>query len=43
MFSASFGEPLRLPGIDQGVAQINRLRRNQTAARIPRGTARARQ
>lgn len=33
-FPASPGDPLRLSDIDQGVAQINRLRRNQAAVQI---------
>ncbi|MCA8380669.1 ShlB/FhaC/HecB family hemolysin secretion/activation protein [Burkholderia cenocepacia] len=33
-FPVSPGDPLRLPDIDQGVAQINRLRRNQAAVQI---------
>uniref|UniRef100_UPI003BEF2295 ShlB/FhaC/HecB family hemolysin secretion/activation protein n=1 Tax=Burkholderia arboris TaxID=488730 RepID=UPI003BEF2295 len=33
-FPISPGDPLRLPDIDQGVAQINRLRRNQAAVQI---------
>ncbi|WP_193102510.1 ShlB/FhaC/HecB family hemolysin secretion/activation protein [Burkholderia sp. Z1] len=33
-FPASPGDPLRLSDIDQGVAQINRLRRNQAAIQI---------
>ncbi|KAG8150360.1 ShlB/FhaC/HecB family hemolysin secretion/activation protein [Burkholderia catarinensis] len=33
-FPASPGDPLRLSDIDQGVAQINRLRRNQATVQI---------
>lgn len=33
-FPASSGDPLRLSDIDQGVAQINRLRRNQATVQI---------
>lgn len=33
-FPVSPGDPLRLSDIDQGVAQINRLRRNQAAVQI---------
>ncbi|KVN29790.1 peptide transporter [Burkholderia pyrrocinia] len=33
-FPSSSGDPLRLPDIDQGVAQINRLRRNQATVQI---------
>ncbi|RQR51435.1 ShlB/FhaC/HecB family hemolysin secretion/activation protein [Burkholderia sp. Bp9126] len=33
-FPAAFGDPLRLSDIDQGVAQINRLRRNQATVQI---------
>ncbi|WP_080437269.1 ShlB/FhaC/HecB family hemolysin secretion/activation protein [Burkholderia ubonensis] len=33
-FPASSGEPLRLSDVDQGVAQINRLRRNQATVQI---------
>ncbi|KVS51017.1 peptide transporter [Burkholderia cepacia] len=33
-FPMSTGDPLRLPDIDQGVAQINRMRRNQAAVQI---------
>jgi len=33
-FPAAPGDPLRLPDIDQGVSQINRLRRNQAEIQI---------
>ncbi|MGS0893261.1 ShlB/FhaC/HecB family hemolysin secretion/activation protein [Burkholderia stagnalis] len=33
-FPASSGDPLRLSDIDQGVAQINRMRRNQATVQI---------
>ncbi|WP_322079867.1 POTRA domain-containing protein, partial [Burkholderia cepacia] len=33
-FPVSPGDPLRLQDVDQGVAQINRLRRNQAAVQI---------
>ncbi len=38
-FPASPGDPLRLSDIDQGVAQINRLRRNQAQVQILPGQA----
>ncbi len=34
VFPASSGDPLRLSDIDQGVAQINRMRRNQATVQI---------
>ncbi|TCW78079.1 peptide transporter [Burkholderia sp. SRS-46] len=33
-FPVSSGDPLRLPDIDQGIAQINRMRRNQATVQI---------
>jgi hemolysin activation/secretion protein len=38
-FPASPGDPLRLSDIDQGVAQINRLRRNQASVQVLPGQA----